>query len=149
VPEFIPVFPGLQTGSSSLSPACQVSLDVLGVTSVLPVLLFPSFPLFQTLLPYASRRTFCTLRVIIIDADVLVEQGRMTHEKDLWYSYTTTANCPPGPARVIVAGTDLPGHVDMNEATFIVEISNGATGIQCGLAKVLYFGKICDHYSPA
>jgi hypothetical protein len=30
VSEFIPVFPGLQTGYSSLSPACQVSLDVLG-----------------------------------------------------------------------------------------------------------------------
>ena len=36
VSEFIPVFPGLQTGSSSLSPACQVSLDVLGETSSLP-----------------------------------------------------------------------------------------------------------------
>ena len=36
VSEFIPVFPGLQTGSSSLFPACQVSLDVLGETSSLP-----------------------------------------------------------------------------------------------------------------
>ena len=62
VPEFNPVFPGLQTGSSSLSPACQVSLDVLGRTSVLPALLFASFPLLQTLLPYASRRTDTPLR---------------------------------------------------------------------------------------
>lgn len=61
VPGFIPVFPGLQTGSSSLSPACQVSLGVLGETSVLPAFLITSFPAIQTLLPYASRRAYAAL----------------------------------------------------------------------------------------
>ena len=55
--------------------------------------------------------------VITTDVDVLVEQGPMTHEQGLWYTYTTTVDCPPGPARVIVAGTDLPGHVGTIEAT--------------------------------
>ena len=55
--------------------------------------------------------------VITTDADVLVEQGQMIHEQGLRYTYTTTADCPAGPARVIVAGTDLPGHVGTNEAT--------------------------------
>ena len=53
---------------------------------------------------------------ITTDADVLVEQGQMTHEQGLWYTYTTTADCPPGPARVIVTGLDLPGHEGTNEA---------------------------------
>jgi hypothetical protein len=44
VPGLIPLFPGLQTGSSSLSPACQVSLGVLGGTPVLLAFLLPSFP---------------------------------------------------------------------------------------------------------
>ena len=30
VPAFCPVFSGLQTGSCSLSPACQISLNILG-----------------------------------------------------------------------------------------------------------------------
>jgi hypothetical protein len=55
--------------------------------------------------------------VITTEAEVLVEQGQMTHEQGLWYSYTTTADCPAGPARVMVSGTDLPGHVGTNEAT--------------------------------
>ena len=55
--------------------------------------------------------------MITSDTDVLVEQGQMTHEQGLWYTYTTTADCPAGPARVIVAGTDLPGHIGTNEAT--------------------------------
>ena len=55
--------------------------------------------------------------VITTDADMLVEQGQMTHEQGLWYTYTTTADCPPGQARVIVTGLDLPGHTGMSEAT--------------------------------
>jgi hypothetical protein len=50
-------------------------------------------------------------------ADVLVEQGAMTHEQGWWYSYTTTQNCPAGTAKVIVTGMDLPGHVGAKEAT--------------------------------
>lgn len=55
--------------------------------------------------------------VITTDTDVLVEQGQMTHDQGLWYTYTTTADCPPGQARVIVTGLDLPGHEGTNEAT--------------------------------
>ncbi len=49
--------------------------------------------------------------------DTLVEQGQMTHEQGLWYTYTTTADCPPGPAKVIVTGLDLPGHEGTAEET--------------------------------
>jgi hypothetical protein len=49
VPGLIPVFPGLQTGSSSLSPACQVSLGVLGETPALPAFRLPSFPAISSI----------------------------------------------------------------------------------------------------
>ena len=49
VPGLIPVFPGLQTGSSSLSPACQVSLGVLGETPALPAFHLPSFPAISSI----------------------------------------------------------------------------------------------------
>src|SRR6266581_3631615 len=57
VPAFCPVFSGLQTGSYSLSPACQISLGVLGGT--------PSFQWFSPpkVLPLrASQRTHSSLR---------------------------------------------------------------------------------------
>ena len=57
VPAFCPVFSGLQTGSYSLSPACQISLGVLGGT--------PSFQWFSPpkVLPLrASQRTYAALR---------------------------------------------------------------------------------------
>jgi hypothetical protein len=57
VPALCPVFSGLQTGSCSLSPACQISLDALGGTS--------SFKWFSPLkgLPLrASQRTHASLR---------------------------------------------------------------------------------------
>ncbi len=41
----------------------------------------------------------------------------MTCEQGLWYTYTTTADCPPGPAKVIVTGLDLPGHEGTAEET--------------------------------
>ncbi len=56
VPAFCPVFSGLQTGSYSLSPACQISLGVLGGT--------PSFQWFSPpkVLPLrASQRTNAAL----------------------------------------------------------------------------------------
>ncbi len=56
VPAFCPVFSGLQTGSYSLSPACQISLGALGRT--------PSFKWFSPpkVLPLrASQRTTTTL----------------------------------------------------------------------------------------
>ncbi len=56
VPAFCPVFSGLQTGSYSLSPACQISLGVLGGT--------PSFQWFSPpkVLPLrASQRTYPSL----------------------------------------------------------------------------------------
>ena len=55
--------------------------------------------------------------VITTEAGVLVEQGPMAHEQGVWYTYTTTADCPPGPARVMVTGLDLPGHAGVEEAT--------------------------------
>jgi hypothetical protein len=59
--------------------------------------------------------------VIAVDGDVVVEQGQMTHKQGLWYTYTTTADCPAGPTRVIVTGLDLPGHEGTNEtASFII-----------------------------
>jgi len=57
VPAFCPVFSGLQTGSYSLSPACQISLGALGRT--------PSFKWFSPpkVLPLrASQRTDTPLR---------------------------------------------------------------------------------------
>jgi len=58
VSEIIPVFPGLQTGSSSLSTACQVSLDVLGKTPSLPAFILS---VIRALLSYTSRRAQATL----------------------------------------------------------------------------------------
>ncbi len=48
--------------------------------------------------------------LIATEDDTLGEQG-------LWYTYTTTADCPPGPAKVIVTGLDLPGHEGIAEET--------------------------------
>jgi hypothetical protein len=48
--------------------------------------------------------------LIATGEDIMVEQGQMAHEQGLWYTYTTTADCPPGPAKVVVTGLDLPGH---------------------------------------
>ena len=55
--------------------------------------------------------------VITTDAGEVVEQGEMTHEQGVWYTYTTVDTCPDGPARVIVTGLDLPGHAGVEEAT--------------------------------
>ncbi len=55
--------------------------------------------------------------LIATEDDTLVEQGEMTHEQGLWYTYTTTADCPPGPAKVLVTGLDLPGHEGTAEET--------------------------------
>ncbi|MCB9139957.1 MAG: hypothetical protein H6642_16570 [Caldilineaceae bacterium] len=49
--------------------------------------------------------------------DVVVEQGQMTHEQGVWYTYTTTADCPAGDAKVVVTGLDLPGHEGAGEAS--------------------------------
>ncbi len=49
--------------------------------------------------------------IVIAMADgTVVEQGEMSPELGQWYTYTTTADCPPGPATVVVTGLDLPGH---------------------------------------
>lgn len=48
--------------------------------------------------------------VVATGADVVVEQGEMTHEQGYWYTYTTVADCPAGSAKVVVTGLDLPGN---------------------------------------
>lgn len=55
--------------------------------------------------------------VIATGDDVVVEQGQMTPEQGVWYTYTTTADCPAGEAKVVVTGLDLPGHEGTGEAT--------------------------------
>ncbi len=45
----------------------------------------------------------------------------MTHEQGLWYTYTTSAGCPPGPAKAIVTGLDLPGHKGTAEETLTAQ----------------------------
>jgi len=58
--------------------------------------------------------------VISTGDDVMVEQGEMSLEQRLWYSYTTTANCPAGMVKVVVIGLDLPGHEGSAETTLTV-----------------------------
>ena len=55
--------------------------------------------------------------VIATGAGEVVEQGQMAYEQGMWYTYTATAECPAGPARVVVTGLDLPGHAGVEEAT--------------------------------
>ena len=62
------------------------------------------------------------VNILIATGDeVLVEQGEMTHEQGLWYSYITTANCPAGEAGVLVTGFDLPGHEGTSGSALTVE----------------------------
>jgi hypothetical protein len=57
------------------------------------------------------------VRIAIFAGESGVEQGQMSHEQGLWYTYTTTANCPAGTAKVVVTGFDLPGHEGTKETT--------------------------------
>lgn len=52
---------------------------------------------------------------------VVIEQGEMSLEQGLWYTYTTTTNCPVGMVKIVVTGLDLPGHEGSVEATLTVE----------------------------
>jgi len=61
------------------------------------------------------------VKVVISTGDgVIVERGEMRLEQGLWYSYTTTANCPVELAKIEVIGLDLPGHEGTAEATLTV-----------------------------
>jgi hypothetical protein len=53
--------------------------------------------------------------------DVVIEQGEMSLEQGLWYSYTTTTNCPAGMVKVVVTGLDLPNHEGSSIVTLTVE----------------------------
>ncbi len=53
--------------------------------------------------------------VIAAQDGAVVEQGEMSLEQGQWYTYTTTADCPPGAATVLVTGLDLPGHAGTAE----------------------------------
>ena len=59
--------------------------------------------------------------LIATEGGTVVEQGEMSREWGLWYTYTTTANCPPGPAKVVVTGLDLPGHTGTAEEELVAE----------------------------
>ena len=62
------------------------------------------------------------VKIIISAGDnKVIEQGEMSLEQGLWYSYTTTVNCPVGLAKVEVIGLDLPGHEGSAEGTLTVE----------------------------
>ena len=59
---------------------------------------------------------------IVISAgdDMVVEKGEMSLEQGLWYSYTTTVNCPEGLVKAEVIGLDLPGHEGSTATTLTV-----------------------------
>ena len=62
------------------------------------------------------------VKIVISTGDnMMAEQGEMSLEQGLWYTYTTTANCPVGVIKVVVTGLDLPGHEGSAEATLTVE----------------------------
>ncbi len=59
--------------------------------------------------------------MITTSAGTLVERGEMQPEQGVWYTYTTTADCPAGEARVIITGLDLPGNAAVGEAAVNAE----------------------------